>query len=423
MLAGVGAVFAATDTLTPAASQPQTPPSASLQYRAVTNPFDKISEAINELTVLNRASSIVTTVKTLCVKLEISGTDGCPSTLKDFNEVISATKQAIKDGATVEEALSVLKESLSAGVKDLGDIFERDFGGDDRTSAVQPEIKPINLYDAKKFPDRAEHASINPFDSLLEWVDWWDKGSWYIKTIRTNSAPKIINLVKTYCQKFELRGPNGCPDEVKDLKSVIKTGRVQKVSRDTLFSTFKSNLQYLSDQFESEYGSGDSELGGGGVQITGDKELGDGTQTPVGAAASNLFAQKLAELDSWVTNKILPGAIRTKYGPKLIKELAASCSTFDKSSVLPDGSENPDTSSPAGDHCRESVNNSPTNASSLYRLFTKNSANKISRADMISGMKSELEYYSDAYESQQQEQQGEGLDGIDMEDLETIDQE
>ncbi len=390
MFAGAGAVFAEEGTTT----TPPPPSSASSQHRALDNPFDKILEEVDVLTALGevkpfvpKMKSFVGKVKSACVKLEIPATDGCPDAVKSLNAAISDIETAIKDEGIEDTAslptafVDVMKDSFNSELKSLSDVFESQYGGDERAEAVAPTAKPADLYDPKKYPKGLNQASLNPFDPLLEWVEWWDKGSWYIKAIRSNSsigAPKVIALVKSYCEKFELRDTDGCTDEVKSLKDVVKSGRMQKEARDTIFSTFKTNLQYLSDKFESEFGDGEDAVGGHPLQTPSSVT----PPEPMSKVTGNPFTLMLEWVDWWKAGKVVPGAIRTKYGPQLLQDLAAHCGDFAADSG-------------ARDNCKDSVSKSPTESGSLYRLFKQNRATKETKDTMISGMKSDLEHFRD----------------------------
>lgn len=398
VFSGAGAVLA--DESAPS-SVPPAAPAGALKYRALINPFDRIIATLEVLTTPDKAKALINKVKAECVKLEIPATDGCSDTLAALNDAVTAAKSALKDADAEEEVVVTgMRAAFTFELNILSDTFEAQYGGEERAAAEQPSAKPTNLYDVKKYPTRAFQASVNPFDPLVEWVDWMDKGSWYVKTMRSNSSvglPKVISLVKIYCEKFESLATDGCVEDIKTLKDAIKKGRVQKVSRETIFTTFKTTIQYLSDKYESEFGSGeDVEMGGGTPLVDLSRDLdgpakGSEKNGKLSAAVvcpvvllegGNPFQRMLDCVDWWKTGKILPGAIRTLYGPEMIKDVAAHCGDLPADSA-------------ARDHCPDSVSKSATESASMYRLFKTGRTTKDTKDSMISGMKSDLEYYRD----------------------------
>lgn len=336
--------------------------------RSEKNPFDALVTKAGQLRTLGQADALINQVKVNCDELEVPDTKGCPTEIKDMKAALK-TARGIRGAAAVRAATTDFKESLGEKIERISEFWEENYGGESREEATAP-TKPEYQFNPTKFADRKERALVNPFPELIAWVDWMDSGSFKPQAIRANAgsgAPMIIALTEKYCKKLELRDTDGCPDELKQLKSMISQKPALKKTRDEIIKTYHNTLEYLGQRYDELY-SGDFRS----VDI----------DTPVAVNnASQPFHQIYSWIEWWDASRLYPDAIRAKYGAKLIKEIEVACPTLCE--------ENPRS------FCARVVNKSPLESTSLWRQIDTRPVHMQTKSDFIARFKSDVEWMRD----------------------------
>lgn len=279
-----------------------------LSARTTGNPFPKIAEEMLAATSVNQLGPIIIALGKNCKELELPDTNGCPDMIASLKNSI----KTIKSNPTEEAKAEAFELEINAFVEaatELGNQFELEYGGDERAAAEKP-AKMANLLKAD-----SKRALQNPFDQLIDWVNWWDNGSFYPKTVRSNAkfgAPKVNKFIKNFCDKLEIDFTDGCGDVLKLVKSKIKKNSKKpelNVSRREIIDTYLELLGNLSESFENRYGGDDR----------------TSAAAPDAYAGGDPFAYKLTVVEWWDLGSFFPATTRIKFAPKMVNEIAADC--------------------------------------------------------------------------------------------------
>ncbi|MBI5412235.1 hypothetical protein HZA43_03595 [Candidatus Peregrinibacteria bacterium] len=377
LLAVVGAFL-----LLPLLSNAAPAPVSTDSLRVLSDPFEAFLEKVSALTSVGQARALLPQILKNCKELELNDMKGCPDEYKAIKSALNEATRASR--GDTEGALDNFKEKASEDLESMSSQFQALYGGDENEEVAEPDL-PSDQYNVTRYPERKERALFNPIEEILDWVNWLKEGAFKTRVIRSDrrvGIPMIMNLINSYCEKLEVRGPDDVPtqrsvraratfacEEVKELQKAASLNSRLKKGRTEIFSILNSEIGYLNDRFEDMYGGSDRPL---------DQE----PPAPV-TMTGNPVTQMLEGLGRWDSWRLLPGAIRTRYAPQMIADIKKTCETMVCNSTT-------------RAHCADLVSRSPLKIRdnvSLWRVL--DTKNKESKATMISAFQSELEWLED----------------------------
>lgn len=209
---------------------------AKLSTRVSGNPFQPVLNSIKKAKNPGQFKSIVGKIGNACKALEIVYLDGCP-------DYVSYLQDQAAHGKNVKDLAKVFNEQVST----LNTTYTNEYGGEERKSAKEP----AKLEDLVN-----KHGSVNLFKPLLDWVNWWDLGSFYAQTIRNHQkvgAPKVLSLMGKYCTKLEGFDAETCNGYVTALQEKVKKDAKSKTVRREIIYEFKQALEQLNSLYERQY--------------------------------------------------------------------------------------------------------------------------------------------------------------------------
>ncbi|MBI5413547.1 hypothetical protein HZA42_04335 [Candidatus Peregrinibacteria bacterium] len=283
--------------------------SAALSTRVTLDPFTKLAEDINAVTKVGQLQPLIVRLSKYCKELELPDMGGCPDTITSLKEAIKVIKANPAGSEEEAQALELELNAFVEAVNELDSQFAIEYGGDDRESAQEP-AKVTDLLKAD--PERALQ---NPFDQLVDWVKWWDAGSFYPKTVRSNAkfgAPMVNKFIKKFCDKLEVDFTDGCKDTLGIVKGKIKKNSKKSelnTSRREIIDTYLELLGNLSTSFESRFAGDDR----------------TGAVKPADYTGGDPFEYKLTVVEWWDIGSLFPAVVRGKYAPKMVDEIKRDC--------------------------------------------------------------------------------------------------
>lgn len=327
----VGALLIGTNAISYAAPAPspesqEVVPYSSLRFGfSSEQDFLELRQKLVNINSFEKASAFIAATGKVCKKYELPTLNGCGDETKIMKDALKELKDAPdatsgEFGEGIAEAVDTFKAALTEQLDEIEASAEAEYAVDEPLETIS--VTPTDVLTA--YPER---AMVNPFDQMADWVSFWESGKFLPKIIRTNpkfGAKLIIKLTKKFCNQLEIRGTDGCPDELKVLKNAIKAGRTTKIRRLSIVDIYKKEMVYLSEIFEDGYGGEDRVNAQEPADVTG---------------SGDPFAELTKQVKWWDEGSFYPEVLRLKYAKNMIPVVKKYC---DQLSV-PDKDGCPDT--------------------------------------------------------------------------------
>lgn len=273
--------------------------------------FLELRQKLVNINSFEKASAFIAATGKVCKKYELPTFSGCGDETKIMKDALKELKDAPdatsgEFGESIAEAVDTFKAVLTEQLDEIETSAEEEYAVDEPLETIPAE--PTNVLTA--YPER---ALVNPFDQMADWVSFWQSGKFSPKVIRTNpkfGAKLIIKLTQKFCNQLEIRGTDGCPDELKVLRNAIKAGRTTKLRRLSIIDIYKKEMVYLSEIFEDEYGGEDRVNAQEPAEVT---DVGDP------------FAQLNKQVKWWGEGSFYPEVLRLKYAKNMIPVIKKYC--------------------------------------------------------------------------------------------------